>query len=107
MPLSGKDLNDGGFEEVDQAFDAQAGTLEIQQQVSDELSGSVVSHLATAIHLEHRDVTGIQQVLQAASLAQGIDSRVLQEPEFIGSCGVSGVREIPHGSPTGFIVAQA
>ncbi len=105
--MVGKKIHDGGFEEVDQALDAQTGAFEIQQQVGDELSGSVVGHLPATIHLEYGNATRIQQVLPTAGLAQGVNGRVLQEPEFIGGFRVAGVREVPHGLPDRLIGAES
>src|SRR5690606_23501520 len=78
---------------------AEAQAAQVQERVGHQLAGAVVGDLAAAIHLEHRDVAGRQQVLQPTGLAEGEDGVVLDQPQLVGRGLVAGVGERLHGPP--------
>ena len=57
----------------------------IEQQVRDELAGTVIGDLAAAIDLEHRNAVVAQQVLAPAGEPERVDRRMLGEPDFVAA----------------------
>src|SRR5206468_7444323 len=55
-----------GFDAPDHLAHAELRTLEIHQQINDELAGSVICDLSAAIDLEHRNAVVAQHVLASS-----------------------------------------
>ena len=77
------------FNQVHQLTHTAFTPPHIQHEVHDQLAGAVISHLATAVALHHRNVTRRKQVFRLAGLALGEHAFVLQQPELIDSVGAA------------------
>ena len=62
-PMRIEQFYHGALERLDQRSHAEAQSLEVDQQVDDQLSGPVISDLSAAIDLQHRNRVGAQHVL--------------------------------------------
>src|SRR5205823_6726327 len=66
----------------DERADAHTGAPKIEQQIDDELSRSVIRHLAPAIDLEHGDTAITEDVLRPPAEAERVDGLVLGQPDL-------------------------
>src|SRR3546814_6201684 len=82
-------------------------SAQISQYVQYDLTGSVIGDLAPTVRMHDGDAVGVQDMLGAAGLAQGIDRRVLNQPELVGGFAVSGFGEILHGLPDLLVIGRA
>ena len=69
----GKGIDDRLLQQRHQFTHAQLAALEVQQDVHYLLSRAVIGYLAAAIALDHRNITGHQQVFRFAGLTLGED----------------------------------
>ncbi|MNT57649.1 hypothetical protein D3C72_1950350 [compost metagenome] len=76
----GKRADDGFFQAEDVLFDKVASLLQVDQRVSHDLPGAVVSDLATTVGLYNRNVASMQQVAGQACQALRERGRVLANP---------------------------
>ena len=74
----GEQIDHRLLQEMDHALDPNPAAAQIEQDIGDELARAVIGHLTAAIHLDDRDIAGIEQMLKAPGLPQGEDRRVLQ-----------------------------
>src|SRR5690606_603803 len=81
---AGQGVDDGLLDPAHVLAHAEAQAAQVQERVGHQLAGAVVGDLAAAIHLEHRDVAGRQQVLRTTGLAEGEHGVVLDQPQLVG-----------------------
>ena len=62
---------------------AEAGAAEIQQRVDDELSGTVIGHLAPTVGMNNWDVSRLQDILTVRVNAKREHRRVFEKPQFV------------------------
>ena len=72
------------FQSRNEIADAQIRSLQVEQRIHDQLTGSVKSYLATTVYRNHRDIRRCQEMFAVRIDAEGVDGRVLQEPDLIG-----------------------
>ena len=70
--------------------------LQVEHQVADDLAWAVIGHLAAAVALDDRYVTGGKQVLRPPRLPLREHGGVLGEPQFVRRRVASGVGERAH-----------
>ncbi|MCY1181145.1 hypothetical protein D9M73_216340 [compost metagenome] len=105
--IAGEQVDEGQLDTADQLTHAKAQPAHIQQQVGHQLPGAMVSDLAAAVGLHHRDVARHQQVLGLAGLPLGEDRRVLDQPDFILAVRAALLGKTTHGLQHRFIGLQA
>ena len=81
---------------------------QVEQQVDHDLAGAVVGDLATPRSiLTTGDADILEDVLRLAGLAEGVDRRVLDDPDFVRRFSRAGGREILHGLEGGLVIDPA
>ncbi|MNG96147.1 hypothetical protein D3C79_552040 [compost metagenome] len=100
-------IDDGGFQAGHQFAHRELAAAHVHQHVEHQLAGTVIGHLAAAIALHHRDVTGGEQMLGLAGLALGVDGVVLHHPELVRGIAGAVVGEGLHGVPHRLVGATA
>ena len=82
QPVCGQRLDDGFFKKMHQFAHFQAAPGQVQEGVADELAGAVVGDLSATVDGNQGDVrVWREQVFAPPGLAEGVDRRVLQQPE--------------------------
>ncbi len=71
--------------------------MQVQQQVDDDLAGSVVGDLTAAVDLDDGNTDVIEDVLGLAGLAERIDRRVFDDPQFVGRFRRADGSKVLHG----------
>src|SRR5210317_1436951 len=85
-------VDNGLLDPVNELAHANTPATDIDQRISDDLSGTVISHLAAPVNLDYRDMARGQYMLRLAGLALGEDRRMLHKPELIEGIGGAGIR---------------
>ena len=80
-------------------LDIATRAFEICEDIRHHLAGTVIGDLTTAIGLDNRDFAWIEQMLGLASLTEGVDRLVLNEPELIWRLSRAGFGKGLHGTP--------
>src|SRR2546429_2638482 len=78
-----RELYHGALERRDVIADAEAHAREINQRVDDELSRSVIGHLAATVDLHHRNLARGDEVRAARIEPEGEDRRVLEKTDLV------------------------
>jgi acyl-CoA synthetase (AMP-forming)/AMP-acid ligase II len=91
--------DDGLFDAVHVLFDEVAPATQVQQGVGHHLAGAVVGDLSTAVAGDDRDIAGCQHMARLGMHAQGVDRRMLDEPQRIRRMGVALVGVLAHRLP--------
>ena len=84
---------------TDEIADAQTAPVQVDEQINNGLTGTVIGNLAAAIDANHFDAVIKQPVFRLARTPQGIDRRMLAKPEFIGGLRHTGGGEVDHRLP--------
>ena len=72
---------------------------QVQQWVHHDLTGPVICHLTTTIHMDHGGVARHQHVFGLAGLAKGEHRVVLDQPQLILRIGTARIGETLHRTP--------
>ncbi len=91
----------------DHRANAEASSLEVEQQIRDELSGAVVGDLAAAVDLDRGNPVVTQQVLAPARKSQRVDRGMLGEPDFVARIGAARGGERLHRAPGRLVLGAA
>ncbi|KAG0770863.1 hypothetical protein G6F22_017016 [Rhizopus arrhizus] len=83
VPL-GQGIDEGLLDAADIVAHTNAQPRQAQQRIDHDLAGTVIGHLAAAVHVQHRDLARRQHMLVLASLAQGEHRIVLDHPQLVG-----------------------
>ncbi len=100
------------MDEVDHRPYAESGSWEVHEQVDHRLAWAMIGHLATAVGLNDRNSSRVQQVLRTARLALREHGLVLGKPKFISHQGATLgmnalVRKLAHGLEDRTVVGTA
>jgi len=95
IPSQGR--HDGCLNGTHQIAYPQPLAADIEHRVTNNLAGAVIGNLAAAIHLNHGNIAGHQQVLLLARLTLGKHRVVLYQPQLIGGITVALGSESLHG----------
>src|SRR5262249_39305345 len=98
-PHRGKPFYYRGLDRPNHGADSKAAPPEVDHQVSDELPGSVIGDLPTAVDREHWNAVVAQQVLAPAREAERVDRRMLREPDLVAGRFAAGGGERLHRAP--------
>jgi len=94
------------FQEMHKAFHADSGAGQVEQEVSDDLSRTMIGDLSATVGCDDGDTARIDDMLRATGFTEGIDRWMLQQPKLVGSARIALVGEGLHGPPGGPVVAQ-
>ncbi len=86
-------------------LDFQPG--QVEQQVDHDLAGAVVGDLAATVDLDDGDADIFKDMFGLAGLAERVDRRVLDDPQFVGRFGRAAGREFLHRAPGWLVVDPA
>lgn len=100
-------LNQALFHELNHCAHTDLEPMQINQRIENQLTWTMVGHLTTPVAGNHRDISGIEQMLAAASLAERKHPRVLNQPELIRRFRAALIGEIRHAPPDGFVILNA
>src|SRR5690606_34106386 len=92
-------VDDGLLDPAHVLAHADPDPAQVQQRIQHDLPGTVVGHLAAAVHVQYRDVARRQHVLRLAGLAQGEDRLVLDQPQLVRGVRAARVGEALHRPP--------
>src|SRR5574343_17569 len=95
--VTGQQIDDRLLNGADQFAHLDLQARQVEQHVDHYLARAVVGHLATAVDLDQRYTDVAQDVLRLAGLAEGVDRRVLDDPQLVRRFGCAGGREVLHG----------
>src|SRR5207248_329221 len=101
-----RELYHGALERRDVSADAEAHAREINQRVDDELSRSVIGHLAAAVDLHHRNLARGDEVRAARIEPEGEDRRVLEKPDLVRGRRIALAGEALHRAPGRLVLAK-
>lgn len=105
--LFGEELNNGIFHRLGQLPHVPTPACEINEEIGDPLSGTVIGHLTAAITADDGYGTGIENIRRVGIAPQGKDRRVLQEPDLIRGRFLALTGEGAHGIEHGKIGQKA
>ena len=100
-----KHADHGIFHLPDQFAHTEFQAADVQQQIRNDLPGTVISDLTATIGFNHRDSMIVQQMLRFSGNALGKNRRVLQQPNFIMGLLAAVLREILHRLPGRLVIA--
>jgi hypothetical protein len=94
--VAGQQVDHRLLDAIHQAAHLELAPAQVEQQIDHDLAGAVVSDLAAAVDLHHRDADVTQQVFRLAREALREYRRMLAEPEFVGRVGAARGGEFLH-----------
>jgi hypothetical protein len=81
----------------DEPLDRQAAAAQVEQNVGDDLPRPVICDLAAAIDARDGNPIPAQQMLWLPGLPEGVNRRVLEEPQLVGRRRRPRRAELPSG----------
>lgn len=105
--MLGQKVDDGLLDRVDQFADLDLQPLQVEQEVDDDLAGTMVGDLAATVDLDDGDADIVQDVLALAGLAQREHRRMLDDPQFVGRFRCPPGGEVLHRAPGWFEIDPA
>ncbi|EME04857.1 putative octanoyltransferase [Bacillus subtilis MB73/2] len=94
------------FQQSNQFSNTQLSSLQVQQNVHNLLTWTVVSNLTTSVRLDNWDVTWHQDVFSLTSLTLSENWVVFNQPDFVQSRVVSSVSKFVHSLRDWFVWLQ-
>ena len=103
MPHS-RIVYDARLERADEVAHRKRRALQVNERIDDELSRTVIGHLAAAIDLQNRNIPRRNEVRAARVHPEREDGRMLEKPDLIRALGTALGGEGLHRAPGGFVV---
>jgi hypothetical protein len=103
----GQKLDDRLLQAADEFAHLEAAPGKVEQRIDDDLAGAVVGNLSAAVDLDQRNAVIDKPVFRPACLPEGVNRRMLAEPQFIQRRRVAGGGEIDHRPPGRRVVDAA
>src|SRR5579862_9995878 len=101
--ISGEQIDGALLEAPHELLHAKPAAAQIEEDVHDGLSGSMVGDLSATVRRDDRDVAGIDHVLAPPGESQREYGRMLDEPRLVPGFGSARSRELLHRAPRGLV----
>jgi hypothetical protein len=105
--IAGQQIDHRLFQGIDQAADAQPQTAQVEQGIDDPLTGPVIGDLSAAVAEDDGNISWREDMFGPGVHTQGIDRRMLHEPQRIRSMGVALIGVLAHRLPHGRVGRQS